>query len=104
MRWLSSHRVHRSHHDRRRRSPELEGIIMRPVMRQATPFVVRVGAHFAGMLGPALVLPVMAVPLSAQQLTPREIATRARPAVVLVTALRGGEEIGMGSGFLVSDD
>ena len=77
---------------------------MRPVMRQATPFVVRVGAHFPGMLGPALVLLVMAVPLSAQQLTPREIATRARPAVVLVTALRGGEEIGMGSGFVVSDD
>src|SRR5690606_29923744 len=35
---------------------------------------------------------------------PREIAARARPAVVLVHAKQGGERVGQGSGFIVSAD
>lgn len=40
----------------------------------------------------------------AQTLEPREIAARARPAVVLIHAIAGGESVGQGSGFLVSAD
>lgn len=42
--------------------------------------------------------------LVGQELAPRDIAARARPAVVLVTALAGGQAIGQGSGFFVSAD
>ncbi|MEN8376812.1 MAG: S1C family serine protease [Gemmatimonadota bacterium] len=45
-----------------------------------------------------------ASPLAAQELTPREIAASAAPALVYITALAGGEEIRTGSGFLVSPD
>lgn len=44
------------------------------------------------------------VRVPAQELAPRDIAARTRPAVVLVTALDGGTELGEGSGFLVSSD
>ena len=46
----------------------------------------------------------LATHLAGQQLAPRDIAARARPAVVLVTALAGGQAIGQGSGFFVSSD
>lgn len=36
-----------------------------------------------------------------QDLTPAQIAAKTRPAVVLITALAAGEEIGQGSGFVV---
>lgn len=45
-----------------------------------------------------------ATPAAAQDVSPREIADAALPAVVLVTALVDGEEIGQGSGFVVSED
>lgn len=38
--------------------------------------------------------------LQSQELTPARIAAQTRPAVVLITALAGGEEIGQGSGFV----
>jgi hypothetical protein len=40
----------------------------------------------------------------AQVLQPRDIAARARPAVVLITAMDGSRTLGTGSGFLVSAD
>lgn len=58
-------------------------------------------------LGTLLVLVLFAVtplPVSAQELTPRDIAARTRSAVVLITALADGAEISQGSGFLVSSD
>lgn len=39
--------------------------------------------------------------LQSQDLTPAQIAAKTRPAVVLITALAAGEEIGQGSGFVV---
>ena len=86
-------------------SPELEGTTMRPVMPQATLLAGRAGGGLRAVLatGVSLVLLLSATPLAAQ-LTPREIAARARPAVVLVTALSEGREIGQGSGFVVSAD
>jgi S1-C subfamily serine protease len=85
-------------------SPELEGITMAPVMQQAKVFPVRARARVAGRVVSCVILLGLAAPLDAQQLTPRQIAARARPAVVLVTALRDGREIGQGSGFVVSAD
>ena len=38
--------------------------------------------------------------LPAQDLSPAQIAAKTRPAVVLITALAAGEEIGQGSGFV----
>lgn len=46
----------------------------------------------------------VAANLAGQDLAPRDIATRARPAVVLVTALAQDQTIGQGSGFFVSAD
>lgn len=39
-----------------------------------------------------------------QELPPRDIAARARPAVVVVSALRDGQVVSQGSGFFVSSD
>ena len=52
----------------------------------------------------AMLVPAFAAHLAGQELAPRDIAARARPAVVLVTALARGETIGQGSGFFVSAD
>jgi hypothetical protein len=56
------------------------------------------------LVAPFLLSLLLAAGLSAQTLAPREIAAKARPAVVLVQALEGGRVVGQGSGFLVSDD
>jgi S1-C subfamily serine protease len=48
-----------------------------------------------------LLLALVAAPLAAQSLSPQEIASRARPATVLVRASANGQAIGQGSGFLV---
>ena len=53
------------------------------------------------MLPVFLLLPATA---AAQQLSPQQIAAQTRPAVVLVTALRGGEQVGQGSGFVLTPD
>lgn len=50
------------------------------------------------------ILGLTSPPGAAQDLSPREIAARARPAVVVITALDGAVEVGQGSGFLVSED
>ncbi|MGH7481659.1 MAG: S1C family serine protease, partial [Longimicrobiales bacterium] len=51
-----------------------------------------------------LVAWLVAAPVAAQEISPSEIAEQARPAVVLVSALADGVEIGQGSGFVVSPD
>ncbi|MGD8321769.1 MAG: S1C family serine protease [Gemmatimonadota bacterium] len=50
-----------------------------------------------------LLLVLVTSPLGAQ-VTPRDIAANARPAVVRVTALADGQELAQGSGFFVSTD
>ena len=56
------------------------------------------------MLRTVLIALLIAVPAEGQTLRPRDIASRARPAVVSITALNQGEEVGRGSGFLVRAD
>lgn len=52
----------------------------------------------------AALLATCATSVSAQSMTPREIAARSRPAVVVIRAMNSGDVVGQGSGFIVSAD
>ena len=56
----------------------------------------------------SLLLPIVVLAFAgsaaAQTLQPRQIAARARPAVVVIHALENGDTIGQGSGFIVRPD
>lgn len=57
-----------------------------------------------GVVAAACIAGAVGSPLHAQDLTPREIAAQARPAVVVITALSDDRTAGQGSGFVVSSD